>query len=81
MTCLVTIIIKVIFVTHPITQFIFFPCNESETKTYIDSLKSNAAGYDDLIAFIMKQSSNDISLPLTHIINLSFRHGVLPDRI
>lgn len=59
----------------------FSPCTESETKSYIDSLKSNAAGYDDITAVVLKQSSNYISFPLTHIINLSFRRGVFRDKL
>lgn len=40
-----------------------------------------APGYDKIPMSIIKQSINIISEPLTHIINLSITHGIVPDEM
>lgn len=48
---------------------------------YVNSLKSNSAGYDKITAALLKQTLDYISPPLTHIVNLTFRHGVFPNKL
>ena len=38
-----------------------------------------SAGYDNIFMSIIKPSTGSISSPLTHIINLSIIHGIVPD--
>ena len=38
-----------------------------------------SAGYDNIPMSIIKPSIGNISSPLTHIINLSIIHGIVPD--
>jgi ABC-type sugar transport system permease subunit len=40
-----------------------------------------AVGFDKIPMSIIKQSINAISQPLTHIINLSITHGIVPDEM
>ena len=44
----------------------------------MNSLRSNAAGHDDIPAQILKQTCNYVTPLLTHIMNMSFRCGVFP---
>lgn len=45
------------------------------------SLKTNAAGYDDIPCNPLKLTADYITIPLTHIINLSFLKGRFPDKL
>ena len=65
----------------PLYSLYLVPCTVLEIKNYINSLKSNSAGYDEITATLLKQTVDHISIPLTHILNLSFRHGVFPARL
>ena len=38
-----------------------------------------SAGYDNIPMSIIKQSISSISSPLTHIVNLSIIHGIVPN--
>ena len=67
--------------SSPLFSFYLFPCNELEIKGNINSLKSNSAGYDKITATLLKQTIDHISAPLSHLINLSFRHGVFSDKL
>ena len=58
-----------------------FPSSPSDVKTYIDSWKSNAVGYDDIPANLLKQTSDYVLRPLTHIINLTFCCGIFTDKL
>ena len=40
-----------------------------------------SAGYDNIPMSIIKRSIGSISSPLTHIINLSIIHGIVPDEL
>ena len=40
-----------------------------------------SAGYDNIPMSIIKRSINSISFPLTHIVNLSIIHGIVPDEL
>lgn len=41
----------------------------------------NAAGYDDIPSNLLKLTSDSISGPLIHIIDICFRFGEYPDRL
>ena len=71
------------FLTGPFTQSIYLnPTTKEEiieiAKTFISS---KAAGYDQIPMSIIKQSIHLISEPLTHIINLSIYHGIVPNEM
>ncbi|ELT95345.1 hypothetical protein CAPTEDRAFT_79696, partial [Capitella teleta] len=56
------------------------PVTINEIKLALNKLKTTAsAGQDKLKPNIIKLISDDISLPLTHIINLIFEHNKVPD--
>lgn len=58
------------------------PTSESEVIEVTNNFQSGkAAGYDNIPMSIIKQSIGIISAPLTHIINLSISHGVVPDQM
>lgn len=57
------------------------PVSNSEIEHYIKNLKLSAPGYDDFSAKLLKCSSGTIAIIFKHIINLSFRKGVFPDKL
>lgn len=61
-----------IFETSNHKMYLFHVVNMKPNKTYMDSVKSNAAGYDGITPVISKYSSISIALPLTHIISYHF---------
>ena len=62
---------------------IFFnPATENEIIEISKSFQSNKTyGYDKVPMLIIKQTINIIAEPLTHIINLSITHGIVPNEI
>ena len=62
--------------------FVFFPTNIEEVKLAISKLKNGKSpGYDNITNDILKHVADIISIPLTHIINLSFSSGVFPSEM
>lgn len=57
------------------------PVTHLETENYLKSLKMSSAGFDKIPPHVLKYTVSSISLPLTHIINLSFKKGVFPDEL
>ena len=56
--------------------------DDTELKCAFEKLKINKApGFDDYNARIMKNIYEKIKLPLCHIVNLSFKNGVFPDKM
>ena len=71
------------FLNGSFTQSIFFnPTTQDEiaeiAKTF---LSGKAAGYDQIPMTVIKESILLVSEPLTHIINLSIQHGIVPDEM
>jgi len=63
-------------------NFFFFPIVENECNQIIMSLKNNSSlGSDGISTFIVKKISHLITIPLCHIINLSFLTGEVPDAL
>lgn len=66
---------------NPYSMFLK-PIDENETYNIIMSLRnSKSGGYDGIITKILKICAQYITLPLTHIINLSFSDGIFPHRL
>ena len=57
------------------------PVTVTEIENYLQTLKTNAAGYDDISPKILKHVSHPLSIPLTHIINLSLKTGIFPEKL
>ena len=57
------------------------PVHHTEVENHLNALKPTASGYDDISPKILKHSSSIISIPLAHIINLSFKTGIFPDQL
>ena len=57
------------------------PTNETEVIKVINTLCSKTPGCDDIPPNVLKHSSSLISTPLTHIINLSLRTGIFPNKL
>ena len=53
----------------------FKPVLQTEVSTIINSLKNNAAGWDDLAPKQTKTVTKFISKPLTHLCNISMKKG------
>ena len=63
-------------------SFFLKPICEYEIREAVNSFKSGkATGSDKIPMGIIKQSIDFISLPLTHIVNLSFMQGIVPDQL
>lgn len=55
---------------------------EEETNKLIKSLKNkHSSGYDEISNHIIKQTTDEITVCITHIINNSLRHGIFPDKL
>ena len=63
-----------------IHKFSFTAVSELDVIKMVKSIKSNSCGVDDINIYVLKLLINRISGVLTHIINISFEHGVFPDR-
>ena len=58
------------------------PATENKIIKITNSFQSNkAADYDNISMSIIKHVASIISEPLTHIINLSISHGIVPDQM
>ena len=57
------------------------PTNDIEVKKLISNLKVSAVGWDELSANVLKQCTDDIIHPLTHVFNMSLTHGVFPNEL
>lgn len=55
---------------------------EMETKKIIGSLKNKySSGFDEISNHIIKQTAEEVSGHITHIMNNSLRHGIFPDKL
>ena len=56
------------------------PITEDKLEKELKNMRSNkSSGYDGVIIKIIQLASKEISLPLTHIFNLTFTTGTIPD--
>ena len=70
------------FLSGTFNQSIFLDLATEEEITIANQFQSGkAAGHDNIPMSIIKQSINLISAPLTHIVNLSIMHGIVPDQM
>ena len=67
--------------TPPPFSMYLTPLDSAETEKYLTDMKTSAAGCDDISPKLLKLTVSSISLPLTHIINLSFKTGIFPDNL
>ena len=66
-------------ISRPDVAFNFSRVPIREVNSHLKNLKRNkAVGLDNIPAGFLKDVANDIAPPLTHIINLSLRNGVIP---
>ena len=66
---------------HPYSMFIdpVVPCDITNTA---HKLKSKSSfGHDEISTKLLKQTINNITLPITHIVNRSFITGIVPDQM
>ena len=54
------------------------PTLEDEVRIIILNLKNSSPGWDDLKPDIIKHVCQYITLPVTHIVNLSVENGIVP---
>ncbi len=54
------------------------PPNPQEVHSIIMALKNTAAGHDGIKCILIKETIDSILLPLTHILSLSLRFGIIP---
>ena len=66
---------------HPYSMFIdpVVPCDITNTA---HKLKSKSSfGHDEISTKLLKKTINNITLPITHIVNRSFITGIVPDQM
>ena len=56
----------------------FEEIDEAAILTYVETLKSDKASFDDIPLFLLKEATPYIIEPLAHIVNLSLQTGVVP---
>ena len=59
----------------------FDPPDSQEISDIIESLKSSAAGHDNIPASLVKQVKSSILEPLRHVFSLSLKTGVIPHEL
>jgi hypothetical protein len=58
------------------------PITENELVIEINSMNPNKSpGHDDISIHIVKSRAKEVSKPLTHIFNLTFLNGIIPDKL
>ena len=58
------------------------PITENELENEIKSMDSSKSpGYDNISNKILKLTAKEISKPKTHIFNLTFQNGVIPEKL
>ena len=64
------------------SSFFLNPITEIELEFELKNMKSNkSCRYDGIITNIAKLIAKEISKPLTHIFNLTFATGIIPDNL
>ena len=64
------------------SSFFLNPITENELEFELKNMKSNkSCGYDGISTNIVKLIAKEISKPLTHIFNLTFSTGIIPDNL
>lgn len=53
--------------------------DESEVIKIVKTLKNTSTGWDGIHSKVLKQTLPFIVKPLTHVLNLSFAQGIIPD--
>ena len=56
------------------------PTSQSEIEKYIKALKTSSPGYNDVSPTVLRHTANMISLPLTHIVNITLSKGIFPEK-
>ena len=70
------------FLKNTANSFKITPIEEVELKCAFEKLKVNKApGFDDYNSRIMKNVYDAIKIPLLHIVNLSLKNGIFPDKM
>ena len=70
------------FIQHTVHEcFCLMPVNNEEVVKIISSFKDSSAGWDELKPGIIKNIKDCITMPLTHICNLSFKQGMFPTQL
>ena len=63
-------------------SFFFEPTTQPEIVEIVTSLPSGTvAGFDNISMWSVKNNIDSISKPFTHIINLSIKSGIVPDKM
>lgn len=57
------------------------PVSPTEIERYLQALKTSTPGYDEVSPKILKHASTSLSNPLTHIINITLKTGIFPDKL
>ena len=67
-----------IYMTRNPCSMVLLPTENNEVISIIKNLKNNSPGWDAVAAKVVKASYSSFIEPLTHILNLSIRNGVVP---
>ena len=64
------------------SSFFLNPITEHELELELKNTNSNkSCGYDGISTNVLKRIAKEISKPLTHIFNLTFSNGIIPDKL
>ena len=70
------------FMNNKVVNSLFLaPTNETEISEIISNVKNSSAGYDGTTIKMIKKLKGELLTPLTHIFNLSFSSGTIPDNL
>ena len=69
-------------ITPNIKSFVLEETNDAEVLlTGLSLPNKNSSGYDELSPAFVKSILHLILVPLTYIFNLSFKHGIVPQKL
>ena len=57
------------------------PTSNNEVMNYLNTLKSETPGFDEISPKVLKFTNKSLAIPLTCIINLSIKTGIFPDHL
>lgn len=72
---------KMFLKSVPSSSMFLLPTNQNEVKIILSTFNGHSAGYDDIPPSLLKLSSDIISAPLAHVINLSLVTGFYPNQL
>ena len=57
------------------------PVHKNELREAFNQPKKSSSGYDNIKPIVLQSLKDEILCPINHLVTLSFKHGIFPDRL